>query len=110
LRIADAAEEKKPEVPGNRLSTKLVVLLGQRWTAWSSRRRNDGRELECIHAAARQRFVWRAQEPGAVVTVLNQVRGDHGPLAAILWSGLLAIPELRFRDVHSGLRKPVFIE
>jgi len=44
------------------------------------------------------------------VTVLNHVSGDHGPLAAILWSGLLAVPELRFGDVHVGVREPVFID
>jgi hypothetical protein len=32
LWIADAGEGKEAEVLGIRLSTKLVVLLGQRWT------------------------------------------------------------------------------
>ena len=42
----------------------------------------------------------------AVVTVPNHVRGDHGPLASVLWGGFLAVPELRFGTYTLGSENP----
>jgi hypothetical protein len=109
LRVADAVEPHEPAVPRKRDSSKLVVLLGQRWTPKSSRRRNHGRELECMLPPATGSCAKRRSQK-AVMTVFNHVRGDHGPLAAILWSGLLALPEPCFGDVDCRVRKPVLID
>ncbi len=44
------------------------------------------------------------------MTLLNHVRGEHGPLAAIFQSGFLAIPELCLGNVNSDVGKTVFVD
>jgi len=110
LGIVDAVEKHEPEIPGIRTVSEIAIVFRQRWTAGSSRRRNHARELEGIHAATRQGFMRKLQQPGAVVTFLNQVGRDNGPLAAISGHSRLTIPDLRLRDIHHRIGKAVVID
>lgn len=110
LWIADTGEKHETHVSRKGSVCKTAIVFRQWWPARSSRQRNRGRELKGIHAAACQGLVRILQQPGAVVTFLNQVGGDNCPLATILRRSLLAIPKLRFRNVDGWIGKRIWID
>src|SRR5215470_392890 len=84
-------------------AAKFAEGRRKRRTAGTSRRRNRGRQLHCVHAPGGQGFVRILQEPCAVVPVENKVCGEKDPLARIFPRRILAIPVMRVGNRNCGV-------
>src|SRR5271166_2368454 len=108
FRMMDDIKEIEPNVDGR--SQHLATSGGERRAARTAAHWDVFRQMNSVHAAARQRFMLVLHQPEAVVAIHNHVCGDHHPLSFIRCRGTLAIPELRPRYEDYRIVEAILIQ